>query len=181
MKMRFLKKLTNLFLVFVLLALGLSALAEPAAPACSETLEGTIEEVTEDGILIAPYEGVAVLASLPEDLVIDGPATLMPGMPITVTYNGVMTRSIPAQITAEAVRIPTLTGAIASVGPNQFLLEQDNGLGPVVVHVGEDSVIPADYVFAVGNRLQVVFGGIMALSMPPQAGAMFVLPLPSGE
>ena len=53
MKMRFLKKLTNLVLILALLALGLSALAEPAKPACSETLMGVIQEVTEDGILIA--------------------------------------------------------------------------------------------------------------------------------
>ena len=119
-----------------------------------------------------------VLARLPEDLIVDGPATLLSGMPVIVTYNGIMTRSIPAQITAEAVQVPTLTGAIESVGDNLFVLEQDDGLGPVIVHLGDDCVIPEDYVFAVGNRLQVVFGGVMALSMPPQAGAMFVLPLP---
>lgn len=177
MKNRFAKKLTNILLIFALVALSLSALAE-SAPTYKETVEGIIEEVREDGILITPHEGVAVLARLPEDLVIDGPDALMPGMPVIVTYNGIMTRSIPAQITAETVVIPTLTGAIVSVETDRFLMEQDDDLGPVFVRLTEDSVIPEAYDFEEGSRLQVVFSGIMALSMPPQTNALFVLPLP---
>jgi hypothetical protein len=248
MKNRFFKNLTNLFLALALLALGLTAQAEPAAltaegyvlrktaqtltlripetgetaefavpeamleqadwnqvftggrarvayeedgqgrrkltaivPAAFEVVEGVIQEVREDGILIAPYEGVEVLARLPEGAIADGLTTLLPGMPVRVTYDGVMTRSIPAQITAEAVVVPVLTGVVVSAEEGRFVLEQDDGLGQVIVHLGEDSVVPEGFELAEGSRLQAVFSGIMALSMPPQAGALFILPLPAGE
>ena len=181
MKMRTLKKLTNIVLAIALLSIGLSAFAEPVKPIQPtgvEPIDGIIEEVYQDRILIKPYEGVSVLAYFSECAVIEGPMTMLPGMPVRVTYDGRMTRSIPAQIQAETVVIPTMTGVIHSVDGNRFVLEQDGDLGQVIVSVSKGTVIPADYRLAEDNRLQVVTNGIMAMSYPPQAGAMFILPLP---
>lgn len=142
-----------------------------------EVLSGHIAEIHKDGILIQPYEGSPVFAHISDDVIAGGLLEMHMDMPVRVTYNGIMTRSMPGQITADAVVVPVMTGEIASLHDGGFLLKQDNGMGEVIIHYNQDTVIPADLALNVGDRLQVVTNGTMALSLPPQATALFLIPV----
>ena len=95
------------------------------------------------------------------------------GDAIRVTYNGQMTRSIPAQVTADtvdiAVTIDELAGEIVEITGDGILLQTKDM--QVLVNVDEGTVYETDGELAVGDYIHVLYDGIMTRSLPAQVYA----------
>ena len=138
-----------------------------------ETLEGTLAEITEEGLLLETDFMGPVLVKLGEETVLDGFAALeelLPGCMITVDYNGMMTRSIPAQITADRVTSYQLTGTVTEVLESAFMLETQTH-GPVQVNIDVEAGMTLP---EVNDQVTVTFNGAMTMSLPAQVGAWIV-------
>ena len=138
-----------------------------------ETLQGTLVEITEEGLLMETGFMGPVLVKLGEETVLDGFASLeelLPGRVIAVDYNGMMTRSIPAQITADRVTSYQLTGTVTEVLENAFMLETQTH-GPVQVNIDVEAGMTLPEVNA---QVTVTFNGAMTMSLPAQVGAWIV-------
>src|SRR5699024_7365844 len=103
-----------------------------------------------------------------ESTPITGVEELEVGMYVFVRYNGVMTRSLPPQVTAEEIQVNRLSGPVVELYDDGFLMT-DETVGDVIVH-WED---PASTV-AVGGNAVVYTNGVMALSMPGQVTGLKV-------
>ena len=99
--------------------------------------------------------------------------TVAAGIDAAVYYDGIMTRSIPAQITAQYVRGTTLEGRIGETlenGDLTLILESGE---EVILHVSEETAVLAEIV--PGNAVRVGVGPYMTLSMPAQYQARDIL------
>lgn len=94
------------------------------------------------------------------------------GEQITVYYGGQQSRSIPAQVTAQYIRGCELTGIIAGVTEDGFLLTI--GEENVIVHVTEDTLLLVP--IEAGAAVSVAIAEPMLLSLPAQYFAVEVLP-----
>lgn len=156
----------------VLLALMLPWAAVAQATQ-TQTLQGLITEVGDGYFFLADETYGEVRVNL-EDTVtayegIAAKDTLTLGWYVYVQYNGVMTRSLPPQVTATRVGCYVVRGTVSEILANGFLLDGDEVLGKVIVHLGEE--FPPVYR---GVAITVYYGGVMALSMPPQISAAHV-------
>ena len=85
-------------------------------------LSGSITEMYEDGTILMNDETHGeVLVHTEEDL------PLYIGMPITVYYDGVMTLSLPSQVSAKHILLPELTGAVSNWSEEGFTLTDEDG------------------------------------------------------
>ena len=135
-----------------------------------EKLTGVIEELSEEGFLLRTEDfedGVFVVgnAATVEGLTVD--------MPVTVYFDGRMTRSLPPQIHALHVRMMELNGLVDEVIDGGFLLTDENGV-QYEVHVPETAVQLLQP--GVGEAVRVVFNGVATMSLPAQVNALEVLP-----
>ena len=134
------------------------------------SIMGTVNEMTQEGLLLDTEMG-PVLVLIPEDVLLEGfesPESLEKGRAVEVMYNGMMTRSIPAQITAQKITSVQMTGAVTELMEGAFLMETQTH-GPVVVHVAEGAQLPET-----GKDVTVTFNGVMTMSLPAQIGAWTV-------
>jgi hypothetical protein len=170
-----------LALAFMLLSLSFHAAAETTATSAdgftlkdvATTFEGLITEV-ESGYFVfnAANEG-PVRANLDDTTVYEGTAskdTLAVGQYVYVLYNGVMTRSLPPQISAQKVSCFEATGTVTSLLDNGFVLEGDAVLGTVVVHT--DVTLPPVFL---NVPVTLYYSGVMSMSMPPQISAVHLV------
>lgn len=137
-------------------------------------ITGTVTDVAEGEdtyFLLTPQDGSeTVRVNLPDDRV----GHVITGIPVTVYYNGVRTRSVPPQITAQYVRGIVLQGWITNVsGKNEIALEQEGG-GTVTVHYTKETALLTE--LRVGNRVNVSVTPQMRLSLPAQFEALDILP-----
>ncbi len=163
------------------LMLSLGAFAPAGAESATDkTLQGLITEVG-DGYFLMQDEALGeVRVNLDDALTVyDGIAakdTLAVGQYVLVTYNGVMTRSLPPQVTALSVGCYVLRGIVTEILQNGCIVEGDSLVEKAIVHLGDG--FPPVYR---GVPITVYYGGVMALSMPPQIGALHVVvPVLSG-
>ncbi len=170
-------KRTLLTLVALILV---DALALPLLAAASEThagdasLQGLITEVGEGYFIMADETWGAVRVNLdPATTVYEGSAardTLAVGQYVLVTYDGAMTRSLPPQVTARRVGCFSVTGTVTEILAGGYVVEGDPLLERVIVHMEEG--FPPVYA---GVPITVYYSGVMALSMPPQIGALHIV------
>ena len=86
-----------------------------------------------------------------------------------VQYNGVMTRAIPPQITAEQISVWKLEGTVTAIEADGFMLD--------TAEQGEvwcNATVEQLSTLAVGASLTVYTNGIMTLSLPAQVTAVWV-------
>jgi hypothetical protein len=133
-----------------------------------EPLGGVIVEIGEEGLLLDQGDGNYVVVHMEESTPITGVEELEVGMYVFVRYNGVMTRSLPPQVTAEEIQVNRLSGPVVELYDDGFLMT-DETVDDVIVH-WED---PASTV-AVGGNAVVYTNGVMALSMPGQVTGLKV-------
>ena len=163
------KKIIGLIAVLVmLLSIGAVGLAE--APTVFQ-LEGVILEKTEDGdYLIEAATMGEVLVKISEDTIFEGQMNLTVGQDIFVTYNGMMTRSLPPQVSALKIDCYFLDGVVTSLEQDESsMLVDSKEFGPVIVHLPEMDVLPQE-----GDQVRVYYSGVMALSYPGQVGGLKV-------
>lgn len=145
-------------------------------------LEGVIEEITEPTyneetgllesatILMNTQTHGLVEVHFSTDSLLEGAEDLSVGDYIYVQYNGMMTRSIPGQVSAEKISAWRLTGKVTEVTEDGFMLNtQENG--DVWVHAAEDllSLVQAE------GEVTVYFNGVMTLSLPGQINAAWIV------
>ena len=105
-----------------------------------------------------------------EDTVLEGVEAFDIGDYVYVQYNGVMTRSIPPQITAEKVSVWKLEGTVTAIEADGFMLD--------TAEQGEvwcNATVEQLATLAVGASLTVYTNGIMTLSLPAQVTAVWVV------
>lgn len=133
-----------------------------------EPLNGYITEIFEDGSFkIVDQFGREVVVKLDEESIIDrAEEKLEVGMFVFVDYDGIMTRSLPAQITADRVFGAVIEGEVTAVEGLAVTINSETH-GEVIVNLTEDMAVPF-----VGEVIRVHFTGAMTMSLPAQIGAV---------
>lgn len=93
-------------------------------------------------------------------------------MPVTVYYNGMRTRSIPAQITAQYICGTMLSGTVIALEKDDVTLLTDDG-EIVILHRSADTVIPTEV--EIGANICAEVTPQMRLSYPAQYEALNIL------
>lgn len=134
------------------------------------TLTGTIVEVTDEYVLLDVGDMGQVQANLSEDTLIEGVEELAVGQTAIVTYDGKMTRSLPAQITALRVGVYEVRGTVKTMEDGRIIVEKTEGGDEVVLTLPENA--PA---LAVGDVITAYTTGISTMSLPPQMNAIAIV------
>lgn len=165
------KNLYRIICLLLAVLLPIAALAQQEEP---QVLEGLVIEVLEDGFLLDDIQRGTVMLNTDETTVWDGilAETGAPekGQYVLVWYDGRLTRSIPPQAHADKVGCYTLNGSAAEFYENGVLLTGDPLFGDVLVHM--DGVETHVYQ---GMPITVYYDGIMALSLPGQVNARYIV------
>ena len=138
---------------------------------------GFVMEIMEDGsILILTNQGEEIVIHLHEET-INELEEILPGQFIIADYNGMMTRSLPPQISADHIYAYSMDGIVTEVIENEeeraFLMETElHGL--VMVRVPEEIILPT-----IDEHVLVHFNGLMTLSLPGQINAIGMETIPS--
>lgn len=149
----------------------LPAMAEQPA---AQTLQGLITDVG-DGYFIMEDQSLGTVRIVLDDVitVYDGVAVkgkLTLGLYVFVQYNGQLTPGTPPQVTAQKVGCYVVNGTVGDILQNGYLVTGDSVLGDVLVHMGQ--AMPSVYT---GMTIAVYYDGVMALSMPPQITAAYIV------
>lgn len=135
-------------------------------------MTGTVTEITDEAITFITPDGHTIQANLSEDTVheyqLPGEA-LTAGDFIHVTYNGQMTRSIPAQIAATVIRSFVQEGQVTSIGDSFFMLQTE--FDEIQVNCTPEQLMQVKE----GVQVKVYFSGAMTMSLPAQIGADLIV------
>lgn len=134
------------------------------------TLTGVITEITDEYVLLDVGDMGQVQANLSEDTLIEGVEELAIGQTAIVTYDGKMTRSLPAQITALRVGVYEVRGTVKTMEDGRITVEKTEGGDEVVLTLPEGA--PA---LAVGDVITAYTTGISTMSLPPQMNAIAIV------
>ena len=154
----------------VLCALMILAVAPGLAQEQPASLSGVILDIQEDGSLLLDSDIGQVLVKMLPETVVEGVTKLRAGQYVYVDYNGMMTKSMPPQVTAEKVRCFVIEGAVLSLsedGKTALVNSEEYGQVMVSLPAMETALKEGDFVVA-------YFSGVMALSYPAQAGGLKV-------
>jgi len=177
-------------LIAIVPVMGETAVEETAAEVYM--IEGVVVQNDENGILVNTADLGDVLVLTVDETVWDGTDTLEAGDYVYVDYSGMMTRSLPPQITAMVIRSYRMDGVVTEVfaEENAMLINTETH-GDVYVHLPaenaedvqaetavtetveteqETPVIPA-----AGDSVTVYFNGAMTMSLPGQINAGLVV------
>ena len=130
-------------------------------------MAGVIVEITDEFILIETADGQQVQVNLSEETFFEG-KEIETGDFIHVTYNGMMTFSIPAQIAALKVGCYTHTGTVSDLNETGFMLNTE--LEPIIVNAPIELLAN----LADGQTVTVYTNGAMTMSLPAQIGAEMI-------
>ncbi|MBR6668387.1 MAG: hypothetical protein IKL25_08525 [Clostridia bacterium] len=167
------KKFFLMLLALMLAATTLTAFAEEdsaiPSPEAEEIvlLEGFVMEVLDESILLQTRDGLYVEALLTPDTVLEGKEPAI-GDYVSVAYNGMMTRSIPAQITAIHIGNHMLMGLVSELTEDSFLLT----FGEEVYQVNADAALLEG--IQDGMFVTVYHKGMMTMSLPAQVIALHI-------
>ena len=134
------------------------------------TLTGTITEVTDEYVMLDAGELGEIQVNLFEDTLLEGVDELSVGQVANVTYDGKMTRSLPAQITALRVGVYEVKGTVKAMEAGRITVEKTEGGDEVVLTLPENA--PE---LAVGDVITAYTTGISTMSLPPQMNAIAVV------
>lgn len=155
-------------LMILALAIPFAFAEEGAQEIMSFHLEGWILEVQEDGILMDMGDSGEVMVLLSEDTVIENTEdSLAAGQYALVDYDGQMTRSRPAQITADKISVYAVHGIVAEVSEEGVLISSEEN-GDVF------ATLPEGMGLEVGQEVTIYFNGVMTMSLPPRINALVV-------
>ena len=134
------------------------------------TLTGVITGITDEYVLLDVGDMGQIQANLSEDTLIEGVEELAIGQTAIVTYDGKMTRSLPAQITALRVGVYEVRGTVKTMEDGRITVEKTEGGDEVVLTLPENA--PA---LAVGDVITAYTTGISTMSLPPQMNAIAIV------
>lgn len=167
------KKLFPMLLAMLLALTTLSAFAEQEAEtpdtdlAEYTLLQGFVTDVQSDLLQVLTRDGLTVEAQITEDTVFEGKDVTI-GDFVEIVYNGIMTRSLPAKITAQVVRDHMLMGLVSELTEAGFTLS----FGEDVYQVNADATLLAG--IQDGMFVYVFFNGVTTRSLPAQISALHI-------
>ena len=140
-------------------------------------VSGFVMEVMEDGsILILTNQGEEIVIHLHEETINEF-EEILPGQFIIADYNGMMTRSLPPQISADHLYAYSMDGIVTELIETKeeraFLMETELH-GVVMVRLPEDIILPT-----LEEHVRVHFNGVMTLSLPGQINALGMETIPN--
>lgn len=131
-------------------------------------LRGVVTQMEGQSAMVGTDEYGQVQVHLPQG------TTLFVGCPVTVYFDGAMTASLPAQVSALYVLTPTVTGSVTEVDEDAFLIQDPDGQ-IWQVNRAPDTVYEAQV--QVGAQVTVYFSGASTYSIPPQISAIALTPM----
>lgn len=158
------------FSAMLVTLLGLMALTGMSETNVVETVTGKIIERMESGaLLVETAEEERIQVNVTDETALDVGWALSAGDGIIVTYNGIMTHSLPPQIAAETIQCYAFEGNVLEIDAegNRILLRSAE-TGEVWFTLPEGTDLGAFE----GQYARVYSNGIMALSYPAQATAL---------
>ncbi len=165
------KKIFTLVLALMLAAAPLTVFAEDSE--MLKPFEGLVTEVVEGGFLMEDANFGQLLVNVDDNTVLDGILSIQPieaGMYVIVDHNGMMTRSLPAQVYAQRVGCYTLNGVADQITEDGVLLTGDPIFGDVFVQMS-----PTMAVVFPGTPMLVYYDGVMTMSLPGKVNARYVV------
>lgn len=141
-------------------------------------LDGVILETLEDGSFMLQTNSMGeALVKTTETTAWEGMDKPVAGAYVTVAYDGVMTKSLPPQLTAEKISCYQLEGSVLEAElPSGTILVDSLGFGPVVVRLPEMDILPE-----AGDFVLVYYTGVMTMSIPGQVNGTKVMILEMEE
>jgi len=145
---------------------------------CPESyfVSGYVMEVMEDGsLLILTNDGEEIVIHMSEETIVAFEEPITAGQFIIADYNGMMTRSLPPQISAQHLYAYAMDGIVTEqlIEDNAFLMETEVQ-GIVMVRLPEGLRMPN-----VDEHVRIHFNGVMTLSLPGQINALGMETIPS--
>ena len=134
------------------------------------TLTGVIAEITDEYVLLDAGEMGQIQANLSEDTLIEGVEELAIGQTAIVTYDGKMTRSLPAQVTALRIGVYEVRGTMKAIEEGRITVEKTEGGDEVVLTLPEGA--PE---LQAGDAITAYTTGISTMSLPPQMNAIAIV------
>ena len=134
------------------------------------TLTGVITEITDEYVLLDVGDMGQIQANLSEDTLIEGVEELAIGQTAIVTYDGKMTRSLPAQITALRVGVYEVRGTVKTMEDGRITVEKTEGGDEVVLTLPEGA--PE---LQAGDAITAYTTGISTMSLPPHMNAIAIV------
>ena len=168
------KKIFALILAFVLLG-SFFALAETTDEIDYVSIDGIVTEITETYFVLDTTALGEVQVNVNEETFFSEEIPFAAGQYAFITYDGMMTRSLPPQINAVSVNVSRFIGSVEFVDEeNNVLLVYSALHGDVIVYLPEtDSAVN----YAQGDLVMVYNNGAMTMSLPPQVGGALVMRL----
>ena len=168
------KKFFLMLMALMMAMTAVTAMAEDAAiasPSAADVeiaeISGFVMEVLDESILLTTRDGLVVEALLNDATVCEGKEIAV-GDFITIFYNGMMTRSIPAQITAEYIADHMLMGVVSEMTETGFTLT----FGEEIYQVNAEAALMAG--IQDGMFVTVYHNGAMTMSLPAQVSAAHI-------
>ena len=135
-----------------------------------------LEMLDNVAFLLLNQDNQTVQVNTDENTVFDLAEAIQAGQYVMVDFNGVTTRSIPAQLYAQRVYGATIQGVVSAVGEGEVTLIADDTQQEYIVHLPEDLALPAE-----GEHIAVHFNGVVTMSLPAQLGALAWDVIPDAE
>ncbi len=133
-------------------------------------MAGTVTEITDETMLIVNADGQEIQVNLAEETLFEGKEIAI-GDYVHVTYNGMMTFSLPAQIGALKVSCYAIRGTVSDVEESRFMLNTEEGM--FLVNASAEMMERVKD----GANVMVYGNGTMTMSLPAQIGAELIIPL----
>jgi len=132
-------------------------------------ISGTITEITDEYVMIDAGEMGMIQANTSVDTLIEGVEELAVGQTAVILYDGKMTRSLPAQITALKIGVYEVKGMVTAIEEGRATIDQGEN-GEVVLTLPES--LPQ---IAVGDAITAYTTGVSTMSLPPQMNAIAIV------
>jgi len=132
-------------------------------------ISGTITEITDEYVMIDAGEMGMIQANTSVDTLIEGVEELAVGQTAVILYDGKMTRSLPAQITALKIGVYEVKGTVTATEEGRVTIDQGEA-GEAVLTLPENA--PE---IAVGDAITAYTTGISTMSLPPQMNAIAIV------
>jgi len=129
----------------------------------------TITEITDEYVMIDAGEMGMIQANTSVDTLIEGVEELAVGQTAVILYDGKMTRSLPAQITALKIGVYEVKGMVTAIEEGRATIDQGEN-GEVVLTLPES--LPQ---IAVGDAITAYTTGVSTMSLPPQMNAIAIV------
>jgi len=133
-------------------------------------VSGTITEITDEYVMIDAGEMGMIQANTSDDTLIEGVEELKVGQTAVILYDGKMTRSLPAQITALKIGVYEVKGTVKEIAEGRVTITGIEGGDEVVLTLPQDA--PE---LAVGDAITAYTTGVSTMSLPPQMNALAIV------